>query len=870
MLSTLRSRFRRVVFVACAVLAGTAPHHAAASVVFGSDRDYPPFEYLDSDGIPRGFNVDLIRAVGEAGGFEIAIKLGPWAEIRRAFETEKTVHIADMTRSREREIRLDFATPFAIITDQLFARKGESARCDPARLDGTRVLVQDSASTQEYLATRFPGVITLPVPSAPDAIRQLQAGNGDCAIVTNLISQYLITRQQIRNVVPVGRPFMPREYGFAVLKGNTALLDRVNSGLKKVLESGEYATIYQKWFTPKRVTPRTAGELVRDALPIAGPIAAALLLTGFWVISLRRLVRSRTFDLREELARRETAEQEARTSHEQFNQLANNVDEVLWIKDQRSGAKLYVSPAYERIWELSREDLYRDPLDFLRRVHPEDYDRVKVAQASRPTEHYNEEYRIVRPDGSLRWVVSRGYPICDEQGEPYQMVGITRDITERKMAEERIEWLATRDALTELPNRYLLGDRLKQSIAHAQREELRLAVLFIDLDRFKRINDSLGHTVGDELLREVATRLNKGLRADDSLARIGGDEFVLVLRGIQEAEEILPVVTKIISSLAQPFAIDAHQLNISCSVGISIFPDDATTSAELLRCADTAMYHAKTKGRNDFCFYAAEMNSLAVERLRLEGELRRALADNEFELFYQPIVAVSSGQIVACEALIRWRHPVRGMVAPDRFIEVAEEMGLIPRIGAWVIESACLQRKRWSRLGYPLRMCVNVSALQLNPGLLKTISDLDCPMTPESPWLELELTESVLIENREENIELLRELKALGVSLSIDDFGTGYSSLSYLKGFPVETLKIDRSFIADLESDEGSLAIINAVASIAKTLNLRLIAEGVENEAQLVQVRRTGCDEYQGYLFQRPLPAEELSALLQAQQPVRH
>ncbi len=452
--------------------------------------------------------------------------------------------------------------------------------------------------------------------------------------------------------------------------------------------------------------------------------------------------------------------------------------------------------------------------------------------------------------------------IRDENDRPSGHRGTSRDISELKRSEARISYLATRDPLTELPNRLLFNDRLEQGLIAARRKRDKLAVLFLDLDRFKNINDSLGHHVGDLLLKEVSVRMAACIRKGDTLSRLGGDEFVVTLGGLMQASDAAQVALKIITALRRPLTVGEHQLNTSCSIGISIFPNDGEDSRELMKNADTAMYHAKEQGRNNFKFFSPEMNRRAVERQQLETELRLALEQEQFVLHYQPQADLRTGELVGMEALIRWQHPERGLVPPLSFIPVAEESGLIGLIGRWALRTACLQNRAWQLAGLPkLKVAVNISALQLNNPVAFTedVINILADSGLDAHYLELEMTESVLLKNVSENVAILKRLGEIGVLMAVDDFGTGYSSLAYLKQLPIDTLKIDRTFVRDIEADPDDAAIIQAIIAMAHGLDLRVTAEGVETEGQLAALRRLGCDEFQGFLLSKPLPAQDFS-----------
>ena len=449
------------------------------------------------------------------------------------------------------------------------------------------------------------------------------------------------------------------------------------------------------------------------------------------------------------------------------------------------------------------------------------------------------------------------------EGRISHYFSIFSDISERKRAEERIHHLAYYDALTDLPNRSLLNKLVTQTLAAAARSRAHGALLFIDLNRFKPINDTLGHEVGDRLLKQVGERFRATLRSEDLMARLGGDEFVAGLFNIAKREHAGIVAQKLLTALDEPFLIDGNELRLGACIGISIYPQDGDNAETLLRYADIAMYRAKQTRQNAYMYYSEEMNRRSLDRLKIETGLRQALDRGELRVHYQPKVRIDSGAIIGAEALVRWQHPSEGMIPPGEFIPVAEETGLVVQIGEWVLEQACLQAQAWQRAGLPLlKIAVNISARQINAGLPRTVAALLARLGLPPEWLELELTESMLMHGSDEVIDMMDELHAKGVSLALDDFGTGYSSLSYLKRFPIDTLKIDRSFVAGIPQDANDCAIAGAIVSMAKQLGHKVIAEGVETREQLAFLSSLGCHEIQGYLFSPGVPAESFAALV--------
>ncbi|MEW5729899.1 MAG: EAL domain-containing protein, partial [Pseudomonadota bacterium] len=451
-------------------------------------------------------------------------------------------------------------------------------------------------------------------------------------------------------------------------------------------------------------------------------------------------------------------------------------------------------------------------------------------------------------------------------GKPVRYVAVFNDITELRRKDERIRHLAYHDPLTHLPNRQLLHDRLDHALALCRRESKTLAVMFLDLDRFKVINDTLGHDVGDNLLREVATRLADAVRGTDTVARLGGDEFVVLVEHPDTTGAVAAVAEKIIRALAAPVDLGPHKVHVTTSIGISFYPGDGEDLTELMKNADTAMYAAKAAGRNTYHFFSAAMNERAQWRLELENEMRHAVERGDFQLHYQPKVELATGRPCGAEALIRWNHPTKGLISPADFIPMAEETGMIVEMGEWAILEACGQMRRWLDAGLPpMTVAVNVSTRQLTgPGLYSIVAAaLEVNDLPPAA-LELEVTESGVMDQAERAIAMLEGLKTLGVSIAVDDFGTGYSSLSYLRKLPINTVKIDRSFVMDLETNEQDAAIVRTILAMAQTLKLNVVAEGVETAAQAAMLAEANCDMAQGFHYARPLPAPAFAEWLRA------
>jgi diguanylate cyclase (GGDEF)-like protein/PAS domain S-box-containing protein len=477
------------------------------------------------------------------------------------------------------------------------------------------------------------------------------------------------------------------------------------------------------------------------------------------------------------------------------------------------------------------------------------------------------EVEVYRKDGSKKWVRVNLRAIHGADGDVALFEGTVEDITEHKAAQERMKFLAFYDALTELPHRALLQDRLDTALAGARRRGEKIALLFLDLDRFKAINDSFGHSFGDCVLKEIARRLKECTREHNTVARVGGDEFLILLSNVKDAADAAIAAERVFEAINAGFTVQGRSLSVGCSVGVSIFPEHGADGETLIRNADAAMYSVKDSGRNSVRFFTDEMNAQAVERVTMDKNLRQALERKEFFLVYQPQLDIESGKITGFEALIRWNHPELGLICPDRFISIAENNGLILPIGEWVLRTACSQARRWQDEGLcPVPVAVNVSAVQFRQEAFRDLIRKVLQETGLAPeYLELELTETLLLSNAGVTLSVLKELKEMGLKLSIDDFGTGYSSFSYLRHFCVDKLKIDQTFIQDVVSKRDDAAITIAIIGLARSLHIKVIAEGVENESQMFFLREHRCDQIQGHYFSKPVLADEATAMLQSE-----
>ncbi len=568
-------------------------------------------------------------------------------------------------------------------------------------------------------------------------------------------------------------------------------------------------------------------------------------------LSESQLIRSYIFNF----TKRKQIEAALRESEERYRAVVRKTSEGIFLVDAATKRLLEANTAYCHLLGYTAEEILELTLyDLVARDH-ERVDRDLLQLSKEKCDGAGESLHR-RKDGSLVDVEESISLICYGAKEIFCFV--VRDITERKRSEAMLQYQAFHDLLTGLPNRVLFNEQLSTALANAKRHQQLMAVMFLDLDRFKNINDTLGHATGDQLLQGFAERLRICLREGDTVARWGGDEFTVLLPEISSTQEAAKIGQRILDALKQPFHLQEQELHVSSSVGIAIYPQDGEDAEILLRNADSALYRTKEKGRNHYCFYTPTMTSKTSACLQLENHLYRALEQEEFLLHYQPQININTGKIEGMEALLRWQHPELGKVPPKNFIPLAEETNLIVPIGEWVLQSACIQNKAWQDAGLPpFRVAVNLSARQFQqPNLVSMVAQVLEKTGLEPHWLELEITETTIMQNVDFALQALRDLQQMGVHISMDDFGTGYSSLGYLKKFPFHTLKIDQSFVRELRDEPQDLAIISAVIALGRGLNLRVVAEGVETLQQLELLRRLQCSEMQGFWFSRPFRAE--------------
>ncbi len=575
-----------------------------------------------------------------------------------------------------------------------------------------------------------------------------------------------------------------------------------------------------------------------------------------------------------DITERKRTERDLRTSEERYALASEAANDGLWDWDIATG-HVHFSSRWKTLLGYGEDEIGDDMDEWFRRVHEGDLERLKLdldAHLKGVTAHFENEHRVLHRDGAYRWILSRGMAVRGADGRAYRMVGSQSDVSGRKRAEEQLLRNAFYDVLTGLPNRALFMDRLGHALkrVHMGRGEHACAVLFLDLDRFKVVNDSLGHMAGDALLIEVARRLERCIRPEDTVARLGGDEFVMLFEEVRDVERAKSIAERVQKALAQPYVLDGHEIFCTASIGIAMSSPEYNEPDEMLRDADITMYRAKTQGKARFEIFDESMRTAAVTLLHMESDLRRALEKEEFTVCYQPVVSLKSDTVTSLEALIRWDHPLRGLIPPADFIPLAEETGLIIPIGKWVLRTVCTQLAAWLREGAsPVRVAVNISPVQLRqPDFAEMVIEILRTTGLKPEYLDLEITESVLMEHNQSMRDTLHRLKGHGVHICLDDFGTGYSALNYLQTLPIDVLKIDRSFITRLLQDAEQAKIIETILILGRSLNIEVIAEGVETEEQLAQLKLLKCENGQGYLFFKPLDSGRVRSVIALEQLV--
>ncbi|MGD9786731.1 MAG: EAL domain-containing protein [Sulfuricellaceae bacterium] len=832
------------------------------------DPNFPPIEFFDEQGRYQGLVADYYRLIEDRLGIQFEIvHAASWEEVIRMARNHEVDIVGAAQWTPSRADYLLFSPPLLDIPNVIIARSGSQDMQTLNDLAGRRVVITQGNALDEYIRSRYPAIRLQPVPDDLSALQDVAFGDADATVVNLAIASYLIDRYGIANLRVAGDSGKSNAL-YIASRSDWPILNRILSkGLASITDD-ERQAIARRWIHLEggayRLLNRHAIIALLTALAV---LLAAGLLVALWNRLLRHKLAQQASALKQEYQERLLAQEALKASEENYRQVFNAANDAIFVHDALSGAILDVNQRMLEMYLIRYEEALQTTADQLGSgIPPYGQEEARQWIAKTLTEGPQVfEWQARRADGELFWVeVSlRATTIAGQQ----RVLAVVRDISERKQAAEKAAFYAMHDPLTALPNRRLLTDRLEQAIALAHRHGGEAALLFIDLDRFKAINDTLGHGVGDELLVRIAERLRGLMRESDTVGRLGGDEFLAVVQELRQKEDASLVAQKILDTLSRPFMVGDRELTVSVSIGIALYPQDGDSVESLIRSADMAMLAAKQAGRHGFRFFDPRIDSIAAERLALETRLRQAFESGKLYLHYQPQVALKDCRLIGVEALLRWQDSERGNISPLHFIPVAEASGLIIPIGAWVLREACRQAQHWNAArGTPLGIAVNISSPQFRPALVEEVKTAlaDSGLPPH--LLELELTESVVMGQGSDVLALMGALRELGVRLSLDDFGTGYSSLSYLKAFPLDKLKVDRSFIKDMPEDVNDTKLVEAMLAIARTLELKVVAEGVETREQLAALRAMGCDAVQGYYCYRPLSEDDMTGLAMAEQ----
>lgn len=847
-LAALSLRIFAALLSCAAVIAPVGTGASPATEIRVGIYDNAPKIYRDSTGKPAGLFIELFEGMARREGWEPHYVDCEWAQCLDMLAAGDLDLMPDVAFTEERHARFDFhSIPVTHSWSVLLYRPGNPLLALPD-LHGRRIAVLRGGVQEKALAKILSGMglAYTPVPTDTlDAAFDLVArGEADAAVSNSFFANLNAPRHGLRESPIV---FNPAALYFAAPKGrNGAILERIDHYLSQWRYDSD--SVYFDALRHAMAAPPDRFVPVWMRWLLFG--GAALLLATF-VLSfvLRWQVRQRTAALQ--------------NTTQRLDHLLEASPALLYQLDYQDGriTPAWVSDNIKTLFGFEPEQVF-EPGWWIRQVHPDDRESALAHLALIPDQqqHLVHEYRIYDAAGVVRYIRDemRFIPANGERAS--EIIGAWNDITEAREQAERLTFLTHFDPLTHLPNRILLRDRLTQAIHQARRENTTLSVLVIDLDRFKNINDTLGHPVGDELLRVAAARIGEALRPGDILARLGGDEFVLLMRHEATTHQTTQLARGLLQAFSRPMTIQDHQLIVTASIGISVYPTDGEDVDTLLKNAELALYEAKNHGRNDFRFFASSLSAGVLEQLVMETALRDAINRNELVLHYQPQFNLTTGALVGVEALVRWQHPDIGLVGPGQFIPLAEETGIIGEIGVWVLREACRQAVAWQSEGFRVpRIAVNLSVQQLQgESLSRQVAEVLRDTGLEAGRLELEVTESTIMREPDSATATLASLRTLGIKLAIDDFGTGYSSLAYLKRLPLDRLKIDKSFVMDIGHDPSDEAISRAVIGLARSLGLETVAEGIEREDQAEFLRSEGCDIGQGYLYSRPLPAAQI------------
>lgn len=820
------------------------------TIIYETELNYPPFKFLEGDEI-RGFEIELNQYILPNNDYRFGYQFNTWEKVYEKLKRGEIDTCGLLVVNEERKKDILFSDTVLSMYISIYSKE-RSQNIDIKDLGRYRVGVGKEQYSEHILRNKVGIRNYTCFINVEEAVDALDDGEIDIIFENqDVVNHYLIKKGLTGKIVPLKTDLFPVKVAYGVSKKNPQLVKDINERLDSVKKSGTYEELYRKHFFRH-------SDFYKRKQRIKN--LTAMLVVFILLVLLQVYIRN----LKKKISR---AYQELRKQHEWLGITLSSIGEAVITTDE-NGTVTFSNYEIQKLLGLSEDEISGMKLDKLLSGLVDENGNVfkipiKDVVNLGVLMNLGTNISLMTRHGK-KLVSGAAAPIRNNSGAIIGTVIALKDITEIKKKEEILYNMEYYDSLTGLPNRSLFTDRLKMALAQSKRNNEMCALIILDLDNFKAINDTLGHSVGDMLLKQVAEKIKGYLREVDTVARIGGDEFIIIQPQIKDISDATRAADRILRKFQQPWILEGKEYYITASMGIGIYPNDGEDQQTIFKNADTALYRAKELGRNNYQLYTESMNQKVFQRLDIENSLRRAVEREEFVLFYQPQIDIRNGKIVGFEALLRWYHPDYGLVPPMEFIPIAEESGIIVSIGEWVLKTACMQNKKWIDSGLePHLIAVNLSARQFQQNnVVEMIDRIRCEAGLGPELLELEITESTAMQDLDLTIDVVNQLRKKGIRVSLDDFGIGYSSLNYLKQLPIDTLKIDKSFVRDITANSKEEAIAKSVISLAHKLNLTVVAEGVETKEQLLFLKEEGCDKVQGYLFSKPLPAEEIEKML--------
>lgn len=859
----------------------------AETIRYQSEIDYPPFKYLDNN-ILTGFDIDFTRLVFLRTDYNLVFSAGNWPETydrlkNSQIDTAGIIAVADERKNDVLYSKVVLESHIAAYMKRDINLK-DYDKLKLEDLKNYKVGTGLEQYSESVLINELGFKPYATFQTVENAIDALNNNEIDILFENQEVVNYLLIKKGLQTVIePKLANLYPVDAAYGVSRNKPELVSYINKRIDALQKSGVYEELYQRYFLTHSASYYTNQRItwMSTAILVVLCTIAAFMLLQMYIAYLRRKLESEKKELKtaneelvaaevelkrqnDELSRRG---EELRLSEERYRLAVDGVNDGIWDWDNEK-KNMFISGRCRTILGYKENMLNNKFNSWIKIIHPDDKEKflkaIESYMAGKSKKHFQMELRFKTEAGDYKWVLIKCKAIFNQDGIVTRMAGSLTDINDRKLAEEKIHQMAYYDNLTGLPNRTLLLDRFSIAAANALRKKRMVAICFLDLDNFKTINDTLGHSYGDELISDVGRFLKEQMRKGDTIARLGGDEFIIMQPNIKELEEVTHMASRLLSSFKQPWILAGREFYISASIGITVFPDDGLEMQVLMKNADTAMYRAKELGKNNFQLYTESLNKKMLQKLSIENDLRKAIEKNELIIHYQPQIELKSGRTVCMEALLRWQHPTSGLLNAKDFMNIAEETGLIVPIGEWVFKTAFLQLKKWREdSSSSMRLSINISSRQfMQKNLIGTISAAINEASVKPEWIDLEVNEIIAFKDLEYTLSTLQSIKEMGFGIILDDFCSGYSSLNYLRQMPIDNIKIDKTYIHDMTEGSSETMIVKALITLAHDLNIKVTAEGVETMDKLELLSKEKCDMVQGYIFSTPL-SEDAVALQQ-------